>query len=57
MARAGVEYSIVLDNVAVASVRGIHGSLIGRGAQVQSSSENAQHRLVIGDHTRVEIMA
>ncbi|OLB79492.1 MAG: glucose-1-phosphate thymidylyltransferase [Actinobacteria bacterium 13_2_20CM_2_71_6] len=54
---AGLEYSIVLDGVAVGQVRGIHGSVIGRGAQVRSAVDTAQHRLVIGDHTQVEIVA
>jgi glucose-1-phosphate thymidylyltransferase len=54
---AGLEYSIVLNDVSVRDVRGIHGSLIGRSADVRlASGEAARHRLVIGDHTQVELV-
>jgi glucose-1-phosphate thymidylyltransferase len=53
---AGLQYSIVLDGVSVQQVRGIFGSLIGRSADVCSAvGAGARHRLVIGDHTRVEV--
>ncbi|MFI9723681.1 glucose-1-phosphate thymidylyltransferase [Streptomyces sp. NPDC052396] len=52
--RAGLTYSITLDGAEVSDVRGLHGSLIGRQAVVGGS---AQHRLVVGDHTRVEVAA
>jgi glucose-1-phosphate thymidylyltransferase len=54
---AGVSQSIVLDSVAVDHVRGIHGSIIGRGARVHSVPRAARQRLVLGDHTEVEIAA
>jgi len=55
---AGIEYSIVLDRVSVRHVRRIHGSIIGRSAEVSlSAGEMARHRLVIGDGTRVEVAA
>lgn len=55
---ASVEYSIVLNDVSVREVRGIHGSLIGRSADVRlASGDTARHRLVIGDHTQVEVVA
>jgi glucose-1-phosphate thymidylyltransferase len=54
---AGVEYSILLAGAAVEQVRGIHGSLIGRAATVRGTVERSQHRLVVGDHTQVEIVA
>lgn len=55
---AGIEYSIVLDQVSVRDVRGIHGSLIGRASEVTlSSADVARHRLVIGADTRVELAA
>ncbi|ASW54600.1 glucose-1-phosphate thymidylyltransferase [Plantactinospora sp. KBS50] len=58
LAGAGIEYSIVLDRVSVRDVRGIHGSLIGRSAEVcLSDGDLARHRLVIGDDTRVEVVA
>lgn len=58
LAGAGIEYSIVLDHVSVRDVRGIHGSLIGRSAEVcLSDGDVARHRLVIGDDTRVEVFS
>ncbi|MDX6356143.1 MAG: glucose-phosphate thymidylyltransferase, partial [Streptomyces sp.] len=46
--------SIVMDGASITDVPGLHRSLIGRGASVGAS---AQHRLVIGDHTRIEVAA
>ncbi|WP_101258531.1 glucose-1-phosphate thymidylyltransferase [Streptomyces barkulensis] len=46
--------SIVLDGASIADLPGLHGSLIGRNASVGAS---ARHRLVIGDHTRIEVAA
>ena len=55
---AGIEYSIVLDRVSVRQVRRIHGSIIGRSAEVSlSAGEMARHRLVISDDSRVEVAA
>jgi glucose-1-phosphate thymidylyltransferase len=54
---AGVSQSIVLDAVAVDQVRGIYGSIIGRGARVHSVPRDTRQRLVLGDHTEVEIAA
>jgi glucose-1-phosphate thymidylyltransferase len=52
-----IGYSIVLDGATVAGVRGVQGSLIGRGATVGSADIGGHHRLVVGDHTRVEVAA
>jgi glucose-1-phosphate thymidylyltransferase len=53
-----LDYSIALDGASVARVRGLHGSLIGRSAQVGAAERDAvHHRLVVGDHTRVEVSA
>jgi glucose-1-phosphate thymidylyltransferase len=58
LAGAGIEYSIVLDHVSVRQVRSIYGSLIGRSSEVTlSDGEDARHRLVIGDDTKVEVLA
>jgi glucose-1-phosphate thymidylyltransferase len=46
--------SIALDGVTVSDVRGLEGSVIGRSATVEHA---ARHRLVVGDHTRVEVAA
>ncbi|GAA2517724.1 glucose-1-phosphate thymidylyltransferase [Winogradskya humida] len=55
---AGVEQSIVLDSVAVTQVRGIYGSVLGRGARVRNApADGLRRRLVLGDDTEVEIAA
>ncbi len=56
--KAGIEDSIMLDRVSVVDVSGIHSSLIGRDAQISLSNAGAgRHRLVVGDHTCVEVNA
>jgi glucose-1-phosphate thymidylyltransferase len=53
-----VDYSIILDDAAISQVRGLHGSLIGRCATVCPTNRDAvHHRLVVGDHARVEVAA
>ncbi|MGW5734177.1 MULTISPECIES: glucose-1-phosphate thymidylyltransferase [Streptomyces] len=49
-----MDASIALDGATVTEVRGLHGSVIGRSATV---GQAAQHRLVVGDHTSVEVAA
>ncbi len=56
--RAGIEDSITLDRVSVVDVIGIHSSLIGRDAQISlGSGGQRRHRLVVGDHTQLEVNA
>ncbi|MCD0485153.1 glucose-1-phosphate thymidylyltransferase [Streptacidiphilus sp. ASG 303] len=52
-----LEYSIALDGATVSQVRGLHGSLLGRSAAVTTADLGSHHRLVVGDHTRVEVAA
>ncbi|MFE9656606.1 glucose-1-phosphate thymidylyltransferase [Micromonospora sp. NPDC006431] len=47
--------SIVLDGATIAGTPGLHGSLVGRSAVVAPGGDRSYHRLVVGDHTRVEI--
>ncbi|MDT0453976.1 glucose-1-phosphate thymidylyltransferase [Streptomyces hesseae] len=50
--------SIVMDGASISGIPGLHGSLIGRSAVVGPSEHVASHhRLVVGDHTRVEVAA
>ncbi|MFD7923245.1 glucose-1-phosphate thymidylyltransferase [Streptomyces sp. NPDC059740] len=50
--------SILLDGARVEGVRGLHGSLIGRGAVVGTGGEpDPYHRLVVGDHARIKVAA
>ncbi|MFE7569244.1 glucose-1-phosphate thymidylyltransferase [Streptomyces sp. NPDC057539] len=53
---AGVSYSIVLDTATISGVEGLHGSVIGRAAQVVSADgdgDGRHHRLMVGDHASV----
>ncbi|MEU8685493.1 glucose-1-phosphate thymidylyltransferase [Streptomyces sp. NPDC048611] len=53
-----IEYSIALDGATVSHVRDLHSSIIGRFATVGPSDRDTRHhRLVVGDHTRVEVAA
>ncbi|WP_433547518.1 glucose-1-phosphate thymidylyltransferase [Streptomyces sp. CA-294286] len=58
---AGIADSILLAGSSVQQVLGVHGSVIGRDAAVgRGLSVGAvpqRHRLVVGDHTRVEFAA
>jgi glucose-1-phosphate thymidylyltransferase len=49
--------SIALADATVTGVRGLRSSLIGRAATVGSAVSGAGHRLVVGDHARVEVAA
>lgn len=53
-----LEYSIALDGASVTGVQGLHNSVIGRSACVGTTSQSAdRYRLVVGDHTQVEVAA
>jgi glucose-1-phosphate thymidylyltransferase len=53
---AELDYSMTLDGATVRRVRGIHYSLIGRDAVVcPADTRPGRHRLIIGDHTFVEV--
>ncbi|MFE9098981.1 glucose-1-phosphate thymidylyltransferase [Streptomyces sp. NPDC007264] len=53
-----LEYSIALDGASVTGVQGLSSSLIGRSASVGTSRQSTdRYRLVVGDHTRVEVAA
>ncbi|MFB7498529.1 glucose-1-phosphate thymidylyltransferase [Streptomyces sp. NPDC056161] len=51
-----IEYSIVLKGSSVTGVRRVEASLIGRDVEVTPAPRNpAAHRLVLGDHSKVQI--
>ncbi|GGK26501.1 glucose-1-phosphate thymidylyltransferase [Streptomyces camponoticapitis] len=53
-----VSESIVMDGATISQVPGLQGSLIGRNATVGTTPEqDPHHRLVVGDHTRIEVAA
>ncbi|QNP63275.1 glucose-1-phosphate thymidylyltransferase [Streptomyces genisteinicus] len=51
-----IEYSIVLRGASITGVRRIEASLIGRDVEVTPAPRNpSSHRLVLGDHSKVQI--
>ncbi len=53
-----VEYSVVLEHSKICDVHGrIEASLIGRYAEIQSTASKPRgHKLVLGDHSRVDVL-
>ncbi|HEX5405931.1 MAG TPA: glucose-1-phosphate thymidylyltransferase [Pseudonocardiaceae bacterium] len=50
--------SIVLAGASIVDVNGLHSSLIGRGASIgRDNRGGVGYRLVVGDHTRIELEA
>jgi glucose-1-phosphate thymidylyltransferase len=47
--------SIVMAQVTIDGVRGLTGSILGRGAEVRHSGGDGTHRLIVGDQSRVEV--
>ena len=51
-----IEYSIVLQDASIRGVRRIEASLIGHDVEVTPAPAGPQaHRLVLGDHSKVQI--
>jgi glucose-1-phosphate thymidylyltransferase len=51
-----IEYSIVLAGASICGVRRIEASLIGRGVDITPAPRVPKaHRLILGDHSRVQI--
>ncbi|MEV6262179.1 glucose-1-phosphate thymidylyltransferase [Streptomyces sp. NPDC051784] len=51
-----IEYSIVLRGASLSGVRRVEASLIGRDVEVTPAPRNpSAHRLVLGDHSKVQI--
>jgi glucose-1-phosphate thymidylyltransferase len=56
VSHSGIEYSILLDGAGVHGISGVHGSLIGRSAEVSRTGvPGRRHRLILGDHTQVHV--
>ncbi|WP_225102161.1 glucose-1-phosphate thymidylyltransferase [Streptomyces sp. CoH27] len=53
----GIANSIVLDGASIRDVQDIHGSLIGRWADVQAGASRPRRRLLVGDHSRISLPA
>jgi glucose-1-phosphate thymidylyltransferase len=51
-----VEYSVILERCTVSDIPRIEGSLLGRDVVLQKTQRRpAAHRLMLGDHSHVEI--
>jgi len=56
IADSEIEYSIILDRTSIQGVRRIEASLIGHDVEVTPAPRVCQaHRLVLGDHSKVQI--
>jgi glucose-1-phosphate thymidylyltransferase len=56
--RSELEYSVLLDGCRVSDVPRLEGSLLGREAHVRRTERRpSAHRLMLGDHSEVEITA
>jgi glucose-1-phosphate thymidylyltransferase len=56
IADSEIEYSIILEGASILGVRRIEASLIGRDVEVTPAPRVCQaHRLILGDHSRVQI--
>ncbi len=56
LADSEIEYSIVLAGASICGVRRIEASLIGRGVDITPAPRMPKaHRLILGDHSRVQI--
>ncbi|WP_433254643.1 glucose-1-phosphate thymidylyltransferase [Streptosporangium sp. CA-135522] len=59
---ATVEYSIVMDRVAIRDVRGVYGSVIGTGTSVRAGSAGRAgsgrggHRLILGENSQISLV-
>ncbi|MFN8233303.1 MAG: glucose-1-phosphate thymidylyltransferase [Actinomycetota bacterium] len=53
--RSTIRSSIVMQDCRIQGVAGLADSILGRGAEVRHSGERSIHRLVVGDHGRVEL--
>jgi glucose-1-phosphate thymidylyltransferase len=53
--RSAIRGSIVMEDCRIHGVEGLADSILGRGAEVRHSGEPGTHRLVVGDHGRVEL--
>jgi glucose-1-phosphate thymidylyltransferase len=50
-----IEDSLVMEGCRIQDVRGLSGSILGRGVEVRSAAREGKHRLVVGDQSQVEV--
>jgi glucose-1-phosphate thymidylyltransferase len=53
--RSGIQDSIVMEACTIEGVRGLTGSILGRGAEVRHSGGGGTYRLIVGDQSRIEV--
>ncbi len=53
----GIRDSIVLDGASIDGIPGLHGSLIGRCADIRLGATSPHHRLLVGDHSHIALVA
>ena len=53
--RSTLTDSIVMAECRIVDVRGLTGSILGRGADICHSGSQGVYRLIVGDHSRVEL--
>jgi glucose-1-phosphate thymidylyltransferase len=53
--RSAVSDSIVMEGCQIVDVRGLTGSILGRGVEVRHSGASGVRRLVVGDQSHVEL--
>jgi glucose-1-phosphate thymidylyltransferase len=50
-----IEDSLVMEGCRIQDVRGLSGSILGRGVEVRNATREGKHRLVVGDQSQVEV--
>ncbi len=53
--RSDLTDSIVMDGCHIADLHGLTGSILGRGVEIRHSGARGTHRLIVGDHSSVEL--
>jgi len=52
---SSISDAIIMQECRIEGVRGLTGSILGRGVVVRHSGQEGTHRLVVGDQSRVEV--
>ena len=55
VARSTVQDSIVMEGARITDVKGLAGSILGRGVEVRHSGSADVHRLIVGDQSHIEV--
>ncbi|HEY6566896.1 MAG TPA: glucose-1-phosphate thymidylyltransferase [Actinomycetota bacterium] len=55
IARSEIADSIVMEGCTITDVRGLTGSILGKGVEVRHSGSGGTHRLIVGDQSQIEV--